>query len=209
MFFETVELWPTRVGFYWSSNLAAVCSILYDQSLTKAVSPQNPGKRNASERRVRHILDESPQGISVREELRLAAGQFLGDKWAKMIDPDYCENRALIIDPGSFINTHKDSREGDITCVLFLTGPGDNQPINSIGDPRFVIEDPSRYFDEGRLPYEQRHGYSVNPRPGLACFFSSHIPHNQHPYTGNTTHVQIVANFKVNIPAQIEEELFD
>lgn len=209
MFFETVELWPTRVGFYWTQSLASASAALYEESIRKAVLPEIPNRRNASERRVRHILDESDIGIKVREELRWAAGKFLGEPWDKMIDSNHCENRALIIDPGSFINTHKDSREGDLTCVLFLTGTGDGQPINSVGNPRFIVEDPSRYFDEGRLPYEQRHGYSVNPRPGLACFFPSHIPHNQHPYTGNSTHVQIVANFKVNIPPEVEEELFD
>jgi len=65
--------------------------------------------------------------------------------------------------------------------VHFLTGGGAGQPVNSVGTHRFVIEDPSRYFDEGRLPFEARHGYSVNPRPGLSVFFPSHIPHNKHP----------------------------
>jgi hypothetical protein len=117
--------------------------------------------------------------------------------------------RALVIAPGGFISTHKDSREGDLTCVHFLTGGGVAQPVNSVGTPRFVIEDPSRYFDEGRLPYESRHGYSVNPRPGLSVFFPSHIPHNQHPYEGSEPHVQVVANFRVNLPVVIEERLFD
>ena len=72
-----------------------------------------------------------------------------------------------------------------------------------------MIEDPSRYFDEGRLPYEARHGFSVNPRPGLSVFFPSHIPHNQHPYEGSTPHVQVVANFRVTLPVAIEERLFD
>ena len=81
--------------------------------------------------------------------------------------------------------------------------------MNSVGTPRFVIEDPSRYFDEGRLPHESRHGYSVNPRPGLSVFFPSHIPHNQHPYEGSEPHVQVVANFRVTLPTAIEERLFD
>jgi hypothetical protein len=129
--------------------------------------------------------------------------------WAKYLDPDHCENRALVITKGGFISTHKDSREGDLTCVHFLTGGGLRKPVNSVGTPRFVIEDPSRYFDEGRLPFEARHGYSVNPRPGLSVFFPSHIPHNQHPYEGSEPHVQVVANFRVNLPVVIEERLFD
>jgi hypothetical protein len=35
------------------------------------------------------------------------------------------------------------------------------------------------------------------------------VPHNQHPYQGETDHVQIVANFRVEIPEKLEEELFD
>jgi len=40
-------------------------------------------------------------------------------------------------------------------------------------------------------------------------FFPSHIPHNQHPYQGCTPHVQVVANFRVNLPDDLEERLFD
>lgn len=206
-FFETINLWPTRVGFYWSPALAEASSALYTAAL--AMAGPSSGQRSASERRVRGILDMTPRGHQVREEIREAARKFVGEDWAQYVDPAYCENRALIIENGAFINTHKDSREGDLTSVLFLTGGGDGQPINSVGNPRFVVEDPSRYFDEARLPYEERHGFSVNPRPGLVCFFPSHIPHNQHPYTGEKAHVQIVANFRVHVPTEIEEELFD
>lgn len=206
-FFQTVDLWPTRVAFYWSPDLAAASGAIYKAAMALAVPVE--GRRSASERRVRGVLDITPRGHLVREEIREAARKFVGEPWGSMIDPDYCENRALIMETGSFINTHKDSREGDITAVLFLTGGGDGQPINSVGNPRFVVEDPSRYFDEARLPYEERHGYSVNPRPGLVCFFPSHIPHNQHPYTGEKTHVQVVANFRLHVPAEVEEELFD
>jgi hypothetical protein len=163
---------------------------------------------NAAKRRVRGILEKSDAGQTLKTHLFTCARAVLGP-WAKYLDPDHCENRALVITKGGFISTHKDSREGDLTCVHFLTGGGEGQPVNSVGTPRFVIEDPSRYFDEGRLPYENRHGYSVNPRPGLSVFFPSHIPHNQHPYEGSAPHVQVVANFRVNLPAAIEERLFD
>jgi hypothetical protein len=208
-FFQTVELWPTRVGFYWSASLAGACGDLFAESERKASLVSGGRARTSGERRVRHILDGYEIGVAVREELRAAARQFVGEPWGEMLDPDYCENRTLIIEPGGFISTHKDSREGDLTAVMFLTGGGDGEPINSVGNPRFVVEDPSRYFDEARLPYEERHGFSVNPRPGLVCFFPSHIPHNQHPYTGQGTHMQVVANFRLNVPTETEEELFD
>ena len=78
-----------------------------------------------------------------------------------------------------------------------------------MGNPRFVLEDPSRFADQARLPFEARPGFSVNPRPGLLVIFPSHIPHNQHPYAGDTTHVQVVLNFRLNIPEDLQEELFD
>jgi hypothetical protein len=157
---------------------------------------------------VRGILERSAAGQTLKTHLFACARAVLGP-WAQYLDPRHCENRALVIEKGGFISTHKDSREGDLTCIHFLTGSGTGRPVNSVGSPRFVIEDPSRYFDEGRLPYESRHGYSVNPRPGLSVFFPSHIPHNQHPYEGSAPHVQVVANFRVNLPVAIEERLFD
>jgi hypothetical protein len=178
------------------------------ERLACSATPLSAESLSASKRRVRGILEQSEAGLALKAHLFACARAVLGP-WAQYLDPDHCENRALVIWPGGFISTHKDSREGDLTCVHFLTGAGAGQPVNSVGCPRFVIEDPSRYFDEGRLPFEARHGYSVNPRPGLSVFFPSHIPHNQHPYEGSAPHVQIVANFRVNLPVAIEERLFD
>lgn len=201
----THYLWPTRVGFFEADPAWDIHARLAALALAQAGAPD---PRNAAKRRVRGILDACDDGRTLKQHLFDNARAFLGD-WACHLDPDHCENRALVMHPGSFISTHKDSREGDLACVYFLTGGGLGQPINSVGNPRFVIEDPSRYFDEGRLPFEARHGYSVNPRPGLSVFFPSHIPHNQHPYEGSVPHVQVVANFRVNLPTAIEERLFD
>lgn len=204
--FTRQALWPTAVGLYEADPDWAVHAALYEEALRRA---PDPGRiRSASERRVRGILDHGASGAALRSHLFGCARHFLGPHGA-MLDPDYCENRALVIGTGGFISTHKDSREGDIACTYFLTGSGGRQPLNSVGDPRFVLEDPSRYFDEARLPFEERHGYSVNPRPGLAVVHPSHIPHNQHPYTGSKPHVQIVAVFRVHIPTRIDEEMFD
>ena len=109
---------------------------------------------SASKRRVRSILETSEAGQVLKTHLFTCARAVLGP-WARYLDPYHCANRALVIAPGGFISTHKDSREGDLTCVHFLTGGGAGQLVNSVGTPRFVIEDPSRYFDEGRLPYER------------------------------------------------------
>jgi hypothetical protein len=204
----SLNLWPTRVSFFeapvdWSINRE-----LADEAIRLADPLTLNGGQAAPERRVRGILEHSTTGQVLKAHLFACARTVLG-QWAAYLDPDHCENRALVIQPGGFISTHKDSREGDLTCVHFLTGGGAGQPINSVGTPRFVIEDPSRYFDEARLPFEARHGYSVNPRAGLSVFFPSHIPHNQHPYQGSTPHVQVVANFRVNLPDDLEERLFD
>lgn len=204
----SVELWPTQVNFFETPVDWVVNRQLAQEAIAAVDAKGNGSLPTAAKRRVRGILEKSDAGQTLKAHLFACARVVLGP-CAQYLDPDHCENRALVIEPGGFISTHKDSREGDLTCVHFLTGGGAGQPVNSVGTPRFVIEDPSRYFDEGRLPYESRHGYSVNPRPGLSVFFPSHIPHNQHPYEGSAPHVQVVANFRVNLPVAIEERLFD
>jgi hypothetical protein len=204
----SIDLWPTRVTFFETPIDWVVNRQLADEAIAAVETNGSGSMANAAKRRVRDVLEKSAVGQTLKVHLFTCARAVLGP-WAKYLNPDHCENRALVIEPGGFISTHKDSREGDLTCVHFLTGSGSGQPVNSVGTPRFVIEDPSRYFDEGRLPFESRHGYSVNPWPGLSVFFPSHIPHNQHPYEGSAPHVQVVANFRVNLPVAIEERLFD
>lgn len=204
----TLELWPTRVTFFETPVDWVVNRQLAEEAIAAVDAKGNGSLPTAAKRRVRGILEKSDAGQTLKAHLFACARAVLGP-WTQYLDADHCENRALVIEPGGFISTHKDSREGDLTCVHFLTGGGVGEPVNSVGTPRFVIEDPSRYFDEGRLPYESRHGYSVNPRPGLSAFFPSHIPHNQHPYQGSALHVQVVANFRVNLPVAIDERLFD
>ncbi len=196
------ELWPTRVGFYQLEGQEAEAQVasLYAKSWRL---PQN--NRTASERRIRGIMTESPDLL---QTVRDCVADYLGPG-AEFLDPAYCENRALLIEDRAFINTHADSREGDVTAVLFLSGSGTGQPINSVGNPRFCLEDPSRYADQPRLPFESRPAYSVNPAPGLIVIFPSWIPHNQHPYRGEVTHIQVVLNFRVEIPEHLQEKWFD
>jgi hypothetical protein len=151
----SVELWPTRVCFFETPVDWPVNGQLADEAI--AAVGGSGTRLSAAERRVRGILEGSEAGQALKSHLYACARAVLGP-WAQYLDPDHSENRALVIEPGGFISTHKDSREGDLTCVHFLTGGGAGQPVNSVGTPRFVIEDPSRYFDEGRLPYESRHG---------------------------------------------------
>ena len=87
---------------------------------------------SAGKRRVRGILETSDAGRALKSHLFACAHAMLGP-WAHYLDPDHCENRALVIEPRGFISTHKDSREGDLTCVHFLTGNGSGQPVNSVG----------------------------------------------------------------------------
>ncbi|MEO0033749.1 MAG: hypothetical protein RIS94_3507, partial [Pseudomonadota bacterium] len=183
----SIELWPTRVTFFETPVDWTVNRQLAYEAIAAVNATGNGAMADAAKRRVRGILEKSDAGQALKAHLFACARTVLGP-WAQYLDPLHCENRALVIGPGGFISTHKDSREGDLTCVHFLTGGGAGQPVNSVGTPRFVIEDPSRYFDEGRLPFEARHGYSVNPRPGLSVFFPSHIPHNQHPYEERASH---------------------
>ncbi len=198
---STALLWPTKVAFY--EMLDAEAQMAEIAAATKQTP--TPGLKSASERRVRGIMTKFPELLG---HIRDCVSDYL-EGWDHLLDPDYCENRALLIGDRAHINTHADNREGDVTAVLFLTGSGAGQPINSVGNPRFVLEDPSRFADQARLPFEARSGYSINPRPGLLVVFPSHIPHNQHPYNGETTHVQAVLNFRLNIPEHLQEELFD
>ena len=196
------ELWPTRVGFYQLEGPEAEAQIaaLY----AKAWRPPQDN-RTASERRIRGIMAEA---LELQAAVRDCVADYLGPG-AEFLDPTYCENRALLIEDRAFINTHADSREGDVTAVLFLSGGGAGQPINSVGNPRFCLEDPSRYADQPRLPFESRPAYSINPAPGLIVIFPSWIPHNQHPYRGEVTHIQVVLNFRVEIPEHLQEKWFD
>jgi len=197
----TAVLWPTKVAFYEMLGV----EVLMAEIVSAAEQTPSAGLKSASERRVRSIMTKFPELLA---HIRDCVSDYL-DGWDHLLDPDYCENRALLIGDRAHINTHADNREGDVTAVLFLTGGGAGQPINSVGNPRFVLEDPSRFADQARLPFEARPGYSINPRPGLLVIFPSHIPHNQHPYRGETTHVQVVLNFRLNIPEDLQEGLFD
>lgn len=128
----SIELWPTRVTFVETPVDWAVNRQLADEAIAAMEKSANGAATVAAERRVRGILETSEAGQALKAHLFACARAVLGP-WAKYLDPDHCENRALVIRPCGFISTHKDSREGDLTCVHFLTGSGAGQPVNSVG----------------------------------------------------------------------------
>ena len=118
---------------------------LADEAIAAAGAIDTGGATlSASKRRVRGILEESEAGLALKAHLFAIARAVLGP-WAQYLDPNHCENRALVIGPGGFISTHKDSREGDLTCVHFLTGGGAGQPVNSVGTGNLT-------FRSGKMP---------------------------------------------------------
>ena len=117
----SVELWPTQVSFFETPVDWAVNRQLADEAIAAAGIGDSGARVSAGKRRVRGILERSGVGHALKAHLFACARAVLGP-WAQYLDPDHCENRALVIEPGGFISTHKDSREGDLTCVHFLTG---------------------------------------------------------------------------------------
>ncbi len=153
-----------------------------------------------------HDVLSLPEAEPIRDAIIASVKNYMGEWW-EIANPATIENRALIIEDRGFINTHRDSREGDVTAVFFLTGQ-EGRPVNSVGNPRFVLEDERMYFDEPRLPWEGRHGYSICPSPGLCVVFPARVPHNQHPFRAGLDglpHMQIVANFKFENMPDLEE----
>ena len=117
----TALLWPTKVAFYEMLDAEAQMAEI------AAAAEQTPiaHLKSASERRVRNIMAQFPALLG---HIRDCVSDYL-EGWGHLLDPDYCENRALLIGDRAHINTHADNREGDVTAVLFLTGRGVGQPI--------------------------------------------------------------------------------
>lgn len=205
-------LWPTKVGFFeLGEPLEEELKQMYDFALT--CSPLR--SQGGEERRVWDILDvDKPFCNKVREAVVSCAKKYVGEEFWDQMTPVEVENRAIIMTDRSFINTHVDSREGHVTAVLWLTGnggshdpAGNGEGINTAdGNPAFKVEDPSRYLDAQRLPWESRQSYKINPKAGLLAFFPSHVPHNAHPYIGDKPHIQIPIGFTFSSPIDVEQE---
>lgn len=211
-------LWPTKVGFFeLGESLEPELKELYDFTISCVEGNLREGTQvaNAEERRVHNILDiDTAFAKKIRKLVVECAQHYVGaEVWNQMSPVEIC-NRAIVLEDRAFINTHVDNREGHVTAVLWVTGNGGSHDIGGNGEaintadgnPAFKLEDPSRYLDEHRLPWESRHSFRINPKPGLLCFFPSHLPHNGHPYVGDKPHVQIPIGFTFSKPADIEQE---
>jgi hypothetical protein len=73
----------------------------------------------ASMRRVRGILERSAAGQALKAHLFACARAVLGS-WAPYLDPDHCENRALVMMPGSRLKLGIEPI-GDVACLVDLT----------------------------------------------------------------------------------------
>ncbi len=191
-------LWPTEVGIYETTDPAPFLA-----AYEAAYLPPNDTPRGGDERRVMDILDQCPQVASIARDCVL---HYLGP-YAHMLDPEYNENRALLIEDRAYIQTHADDREGDVTAVIFLSGSGEGMHYNTRGNPNFQLENPSGYAEQYKLPFENRHAFHINPRAGLIIVFPSRIPHNQQPFFGpDKMHIQIVSNYRVRVSEEYHEK---
>lgn len=115
--------------------------------------------------------------------------------------------RAVVMGKGSHINTHTEARESDL--LLAYWPGGDVGPLNSKPDntkaPAFILEDGTRHLTDLRLPFEQRHSVMLRPQPGLLVVGPAHLPHNLHPYMGDTPFIHIVAQCRAAWPAGYEK----
>ena len=90
------ELWPTRVTFYegpvgWNVNRQ-----LADEAIAASEIGGGRAVVSAAKRRVRGILEQSDAGQALKAHLFACARAVLGP-WAAYLDPNHCENRALVM----------------------------------------------------------------------------------------------------------------
>ncbi|MBO6510205.1 MAG: hypothetical protein JJ979_17285 [Roseibium sp.] len=206
----TEFLHPTKLGLYQFTGVDEDCRKLYDRMLQDRLSAEERvdenGHMNAIERRIHDVL-EYPEAEGILQCIIAAGRDYMGDWFDKCGEVDI-ENHGLIIEDRSHISTHVDDRDGQVSVVFFLTGEDPSSEYNSVGNPRFVLEDERMTLNAPRLPWEGRNGYSVCPAPGRAVVFPSRAPHNQHPYRAvdpDRPHMQIVANFNFSDMPDFEE----
>lgn len=196
---DIINLWPTRIGVHQFDTSDGLDHRLRKLILSKMDLTEAPVDQG--ERRLYGLFDMEEDCIQqLASRIFEAVQTYLGPQACEMIDEIELSGRALVIQDRAFINTHVDRDEADIVCTYFpTTDVNVDLPVNSKGNPTFVIEDPSRHLQEKRLPFEHRQSFFVAPRPGLLLVMPGHVPHNQHPYNapGGEPHIQIVANIKL------------
>lgn len=192
------EMWPTRLMAFEFPDAE------FDRRLIQLVLETYKQRSGNSELPLREELRvydffsiDHPDVKTLRNRIFESISAYLGEgaeKWHEGFD---LSGRAVIITEKSFIQTHVERREADLTIAYFPTGDGAGKALSSPGNPTFVVEDPSRYLTDLRLPHEERHSVHIAPRPGLLIMFPAHVPHHQQPYYGERPHIQIVCNVRI------------
>lgn len=194
-----MRLWPTDVAFYDTG-----ASVEVRDDLTHVVIAGCDNNDPTLEHRVHHLERLGSVGSDwLVDAVKRCVSDYLGQ-------PVDCEVslRGVAIKHGQCINTHTETHESDLLVAFWPVGET-GKPINAHSDrevaPTFIVEDPSRYLTDLRLPFEIRHSVSVCPRPGLMVVGPAHLPHNLWPYLGRVPFPHIVAQVKVRWPAGYEE----
>lgn len=194
------NLWPTKLGVFEFAQDDPINEEL-KQLVYAEINPCEGGKLSHFERRLHGLFERSePCVVELKRRILECARIYLGEASKPYYSDIELDGRAVLIEDRAFFNTHVDIAEADIVCTYFPTGEPTSDEVNALGNPQWVLEDPSRYLSEPRLPFEDRHSHYIAPRPGLLMLFPGHIPHNQHPYDGRgrDPHIQIVGNLRLN-----------
>lgn len=192
---EAWQLWPTKIEFFRHGD------VHHNKELIALALEASDYRMPVFGEEIRaydfHQINH-PSVTWLNQAFREAAEQYVGlGKVGELTV------RAVVMGRGSHINTHTEVRESDLMLV-YWPGGDIGKPINSRPDPTrapaFVVEDPSRHLTDLRLPHEIRHSVMVCPQPGLLTVAPAHLPHNLHPYMGDTPFIHIVAQARIEWP---------
>lgn len=193
---HNMSLWPTHV------SLNRYLEVEEHNENLKRIAIETVGKQYDEEIRAYDLHKINHPSIEwLKEEFIVSTEKYLSVGKVKDLTI-----RAVIMQKGSHINTHTETRESDLMLVYWPGG--DVGSINSKPDnklaPAFVMEDPSRHLSELRLPMEIRHSVMIRPQPGLMVIGPAHLPHNLHPYMGEEPFIHIVAQVRIEWPEEYD-----
>ena len=188
------ELWPTKI------RCVQLQDHPWDDDLIRIVCEGCATPREvANELRLHDLGQVQHDAVYwLKNQMIDAAEQLVGFPVSSI------DLRGVLLLNGNHISTHTEARESDIGIAYWPSGREDAGELNlagdSINEPTFVFEDPSRFISDLRLPYETRHSVYIRPRPGTMALFPAHVPHNMHPFMGEKF-VHIVAQVRFEWPA--------
>lgn len=198
---ERLILWPTVVDFW---QVPADEARPHNEILEALVVSEAKTLHGANQELRLHDMHEleSPSVQWLVGKIKAATIEYCGlpSDW-----PVDVALRGVVLTQGLHINTHTESSESDLAVSYWPSGDYNkignsvNEKGDKVTEPTFVLEDPSRYISDFRLPFDDRHSVCVQPRPGLLVVFPAHLPHNVHPYMGCKPFVQIVAQIRLNL----------